>query len=53
MAMVDCQVRLANLGDSHILLSLLIAFHEHLQMPIASREKLYPAFNDVDERSDV
>lgn len=41
--MVDCQVRLANLGDSYILLSLLIAFHEHLQMPIASREKLYPA----------
>ena len=40
---MDFQVRLANLSDRHILLSLLIAFHEHLQMPIASPHKLHAA----------
>lgn len=43
MAIMDFQVRLANLSDSHILLSLLIAFHEHLQIPIASPDKLHAA----------
>lgn len=47
MAMVDSQVRLANLSDRHILLSLLIAFNEHLQMPIASPEKLYAALTKL------
>lgn len=46
---MDVQVRLANLSDRHILLSLLTAFHEHLQMPIASPDKLHAALEKLME----
>lgn len=46
---MDFQIRLANFSDSHILLSLLIAFHNHLQMPIVSQGRLHAALERLME----
>lgn len=46
---MDFQIRLANFSDKHILLSLLIAFHKHLQMPIVSQGRLHAALERLME----
>jgi len=39
----DIHIRLANSSDMPVLLSLLIEFHHHLQIPIVSQDTLYSA----------
>lgn len=40
---MDIHIRLASTSDRYTLLSLLIAFHDHLQTPIVSRGNLHSA----------